>query len=69
MANGDCVVGVENKQRIISLEGRIVDLAGVDDEQWQAINTIRNRLPAWATAIISLLTFLCGILLTVAVKK
>ena len=36
------------------------------DEQWTAINQLRNRLPAWATIVISLLTFLLGCALTYA---
>lgn len=36
------------------------------DEQWKAINELRNRLPAWATIVISLLTFLLGCSLTYA---
>jgi len=47
-------------------------LAGVkqlqkeNDEQWTAINQLRNRLPVWATIVISLLTFLLGCSLTYA---
>lgn len=36
------------------------------DEQWKVINELRNRLPAWATIVISLLTFLLGCSLTYA---
>ena len=36
------------------------------DDQWTAINLLRNRLPAWATIVISLLTFLLGCSLTYA---
>jgi len=37
-----------------------------NDEQWTAINQLRNRLPTWATVVISLLTFLLGCSLTYA---
>jgi len=47
------------------------DLRFVKEEngkQWLAIDALRNRLPVWATAVISLMTFLCGVLLTLALK-
>lgn len=31
-----------------------------DKDQWEAIKKIQNRPPVWATAVISLLTFLLG---------
>lgn len=36
------------------------------EEQWTAINKLRDRLPVWATIAISLLTFLLGCSLTYA---
>ena len=30
------------------------------EELWAAIDRLRNRLPVWATAVISVLTFLVG---------
>jgi hypothetical protein len=36
------------------------------EDQWTAINNLRNRLPTWATITISLLTFLLGCSLTFA---
>ena len=44
----------------------ITQLKKDTDEQWTAINQLRNRLPAWATIVISLLTFLLGCALTYA---
>lgn len=37
------------------------------EDQWTAINKLRDRLPVWATISISLLTFLLGCSLTYAV--
>jgi hypothetical protein len=62
MANGNCVLGNRNETRIGALEKS-------DVEQWTAINQLKNRLPVWATTVISLLTFLAGVLLTMAMKK
>jgi hypothetical protein len=47
----------------------IKNLKESDRLQWVAINNIRNRLPAWGTVIISLLTFLCGVSFTYAAMK
>ncbi|MBN1807186.1 MAG: hypothetical protein JW837_18210 [Sedimentisphaerales bacterium] len=38
----------------------IENLEDSDRDQWEAIKKIQNRLPVWATAVISLLTFLLG---------
>lgn len=46
------------------LQADIVTLKESDRDQWTAINALRNRLPLWATGVISLLTFICGGLLT-----
>lgn len=51
------------------IQARITVLEGSDSDQWDAIKALQNRLPTWATMAISLLTFLCGILLTLAVKQ
>ena len=44
----------------------IANLKQSDEKQWQAIKKIQNRPPIWATAVISLLTFLLGCSLTYA---
>jgi hypothetical protein len=48
------------------IEQNIKDLQEDSKEQWLAINQLRNRLPVWATVIISLLTFLLGATATYA---
>lgn len=48
-----CGAGIDHRRRIIRLEQS-------DAEQWDTINQLRNRPPVWATAVISLLTFLLG---------
>ena len=68
MANGECVIGARHGAEIAALQDRAGKIEDINEQQWTAINQIRNRLPPWGTAIISLLTFLCGVLLTVAVK-
>ena len=68
MANGECVIGARHEAEISALRERADKSDECNEQQWTAINQIRNRLPPWGTAIISLLTFLCGVLLTVAVK-
>lgn len=47
-------------------DSRISRLETDTVEQWTAINQLRNRLPGWATAVISLLTFLLGCSVTYA---
>ncbi|MBA7608067.1 hypothetical protein ES703_15242 [subsurface metagenome] len=54
-----CAAGVDTRRRVIELEKN-------DEDQWDAINQLRNRLPVWATMIISLLTFLLGCSITYA---
>lgn len=44
----------------------IENLEKSDKKQWEVIERIQNRLPAWATLAISLLTFLLGCSLTYA---
>lgn len=53
----DCTIGATHTAEIAALQRSDVD-------QWNAIKALQNRLPTWATLMISLLTFLCGILLT-----
>jgi len=47
-------------------ESKIERLEQETAEQWTAINKLRDRLPVWATIVISLLTFLLGCALTYA---
>lgn len=48
-----CPAGIDIKRRVIELEKS-------DSLLWTAIEKLQNRLPIWATAFISLLTFLLG---------
>lgn len=48
------------QERIGVNEEAIETLKESDKDQWEAINKLRNRLPNWATVVISLLTFLLG---------
>jgi len=38
-----------------------------DEKQWAAIERLQNRLPLWATTLISILTFAIGCVTTYAV--
>lgn len=51
------------------LDARMNNLEDSDKKQWIAIDKIMNRPPIWATALISLLTFLLGCTLTWAAMK
>ena len=66
MPNGECVVGATNAANIKALsEAQALSqtsLHEVDEQQWEAINKIRDRLPAWATALLMILTGIVGVL-------
>ena len=47
-------------------ESRLENLEHNRDEMWEAIEKLRNRLPVWATVVISVLTFGLGASLTYA---
>lgn len=48
------------------IDQKLRNLESDNVEQWTAINQLRNRLPVWATIVISLLTFLLGATATYA---
>jgi hypothetical protein len=48
------------------LRTQIDNLKESDVRQWEVITKLQNRLPVWATVVISLLTFLLGCALTYA---
>ena len=62
MSNEDCTVGVELKQRVIAEEGRSIQNERDHAKLWDDIDKLRNRLPIWATGVMSLLSFTCGVL-------
>lgn len=47
-------------ERVGVNEEAIDTLKKNDIDQWDAINKLRNRLPIWATLLVSSLTFLLG---------
>ncbi|MBN1392936.1 MAG: hypothetical protein JW947_09055 [Sedimentisphaerales bacterium] len=51
------------------IEKEIETLKESDKKQWEAIDHLRNRLPVWATLLISVLTFALGATLTYAGMK
>ncbi len=46
----------------------IEQIKASDAKQWLAIEKLQNRLPVWATAVISVLTFLLGAAVTYGIK-
>lgn len=55
------------EERISVNETEINTLQNSDEKQWLAIEKLQNRLPIWATTVISLLTFFVGCTTTYAV--
>lgn len=58
---------VLSEERIGINEAEIDTLQASDERQWLAIEKLQNRLPIWATTVISLLTFFVGCTTTYAV--
>jgi len=54
-------------ERIGVNESEIKTLKDSDERQWVSIEKLQNRLPIWATTVISLLTFFLGCTTTYAV--
>jgi len=61
---------VENKNSFCKahsgIEERLSNIETETEKQWQVLDQLRNRLPVWATIVISLLTFLLGASITYA---
>ena len=57
---------MEECKKHSGFEARLTEREKQDEDQWTAINNLRNRLPTWATLVISLLTFLLGCSVTLA---
>jgi len=62
MGNGEGQLCAEHTVKIEKLEES-------DKEQWVVIEKIRNRLPGYATLVISVLTFLLGVAVAVLGKS
>jgi len=54
-----CPLGRQNHSEIENLKVS-------DERQWRIIESLQNRLPAWATILIGILMGLLGVLLTVS---
>jgi len=48
------------------IEERVSKVETETEKQWKVLDQLRNRLPVWATIVISLLTFLLGGAITYA---
>ena len=48
------------------IDERISKVETETEKQWKVLDQLRNRLPVWATIVISLLTFLLGASVTYA---
>ena len=57
---------VETCKKHSGVVSRISSLEDSNTKQWNAIEKLQNRLPVWATIVISLLTFGLGSALTYA---
>ena len=57
---------METCQQHSGFESDIKNLKNSDIDQWQEIKKLQNRLPVWATLLISTLTFFLGCALTYA---
>jgi hypothetical protein len=72
MGNGECVIGAKHGAEIEELQRACGDLKRENrdehDDLWQAVNALRNRLPLWATVLISLLASTVTGLLVAIVK-
>jgi len=80
MANGNgtqdpmttCGVGIDNRRRIIALEksdeGQWTALEHLRAHTDEAMDRLRNRLPVWATLVMSILTGIVGVLLALSIE-
>jgi len=62
MPNGDCTVGVELRAKVEGLDQKTADLHDVDEQQWEALNKLRDRPPVWAVWAMTALGTTCGVL-------
>jgi len=62
--NGDCPVGASNTAKIEGLMSTCAELRDEDRELWSAVNQIKNRLPLWATFLITGLASIVTLLAT-----
>ncbi len=49
-------------EKIGGIEKRCNELHEVNEDQWTAINNLRNRLPVWATVILMIMSGVVGVL-------
>lgn len=64
MPNGDCIIGAECRTEINGLKTRNVELHAVDEQQWDVLNKLRDRLPVWGTLVFGTLTAIIAVLAT-----
>lgn len=80
----NCGVGIDNRRRIMALEKSQDDqwtaldhmrsnmdktLAALRSHMDESMDKLRNRLPVWATLVLSILTGLVGVLLALAIQR
>lgn len=53
---------------IKNLQKKCDELHEVNEDQWTAINNLRNRLPVWATVILMIMSGVVGVLGTMVVR-
>lgn len=54
---------------IENLQKKCDELHEVNEDQWTAINNLRNRLPVWATVILMVMSGLVGVLGTIVAGR
>ena len=62
MANEDCIIGVQLRTKVEGLDEKTTDLHDVDEQQWEALNKLRDRPPVWAVWAMTALGTTCGVL-------
>jgi|GEM_PF-1002423 len=79
----NCGVGIDNRRRIMALEKCVDDqwtaldhmrnssdkaMATLRMHMDESMDKLRNRLPVWATLVLSILTGLVGVLLALSIQ-
>lgn len=64
----DCTIGATHTADIASLQRLAEENREDHTRMWDAMDKLKNRLPLWATLVISILMAVLGILATMAAK-
>lgn len=61
------MAGIDTEVKVATNTKAIETLEEETERQWTAIDKLQNRLPVWASMLISILTFAIGCVTTYAV--